>query len=65
MKEKVAAENFPKPMNLIARYRLKMFRTSSCKFMRKNTNAMQQRSCSENCVNPRNNNTCSLEEQLH
>lgn len=40
--EKVAAENFPKPMNLIARYGLKMFTTSSCKSMRKNTNAIQQ-----------------------
>lgn len=40
--EKVAAENFPKPMNLIARYGLKMFTTSSYKSMRKNTNAIQQ-----------------------
>ena len=39
--KKVAAENFPKPMNLIARYGLKMFTTSSCKSMRKNTNEMQ------------------------
>lgn len=40
--EKVVAENFPKAMNLIVRYGLKMFRTSSRKSMRKNTNAMQQ-----------------------